>query len=120
MIFDEVVITWKDVEYTIAPDKIMGAIARVEEVITLKELGVYAQKGDAPLARLAMAYASLLSYAGAKVTDAEIYHSMFDRNSNTNIIGCINVLLTMMIPPQKDEPPKKVVARKQSKGATSS
>lgn len=110
-IFEEVVLTWKEVEYKIAPDKIMGAIARIEEIITLKELGEYAQKGDAPLAKLAMAYASILKYAGASVSDAEIYQAMFDRNDNTNIIGCINVLLTMMIPPQKEQATKKVVAQ---------
>jgi hypothetical protein len=110
-IFDEVILTWQGVDYKIDPDRIMGAIARIEEIITLKELGEYAQKGDAPLAKLAMAYASILKYAGAKVTDAEIYQAMFDRNDSTNIIGCINILLAMMIPPQKEQPTKKVVAQ---------
>lgn len=119
MIFDEVVITWNGVDYKIAPDKIMGAIARIEEIITLKELGGYAQKGDAPLAKLAMAYASVLNYAGAKVSDAQIYQAMFDNTNSTNIIGCINVLLTMMIPPQKEEQSKKAVAQEQSMGETS-
>lgn len=112
-IFEEVVLTWKGIEYKIEPDKVMGAIARVEDVITLKELGEYAQKGDAPLAKLAMAYASILKYAGAKLTDAEVYQAMFDREDNTNILGCINVLLTMMIPPQKEQPAKKEIALEQ-------
>lgn len=106
-IFEPVILTWHGSEYEIAPDRIMGAIAKIEDVITLKELGEYAMKGDAPLAKLAMAYSSVLRYAGCKVTDAEVYQSMFDSSNSVSILGCINALLAMMIPPKKEDDSKK-------------
>ena len=106
-IFDAVTISWKGTDYTIEPDRIMGAIAKVEETITLKELGEYANKGDAPMAKLAIAYTSVMKYAGAKVNEAEVYGALFERESNINIFGCITALLAMMIPPSRDTEPKK-------------
>ena len=106
-IFEEVTLSWKGEDYKIPPDRIMGAIAKIEDVITLKELSDFAIKGDAPMAKMAIAYATVLRYAGAKVNEAEVYSAMFDVGHNTNILTCINALLTMMIPPKKDEELKK-------------
>lgn len=120
-IFEPVVLTWQGSDYEIAPDKIMGAIAKIEDTITLKELGEYAMKGDAPLAKLSMAYASVLRYAGCRVTDAEVYQAMFDSGNSVSILGCINALLAMMIPPKKEEElSKKEQALEQSRGEMSS
>jgi hypothetical protein len=98
-IFEEVVLSWDGVEYKIDPERVMGAIAKVEEIITLRELSEYAQKGDAPMAKLAMAFASVLRYAGAKVRDEEVYSGMFSGSGQKSAIGSISVLLQMMIPP---------------------
>lgn len=98
-IFEEVSLRWGGEEYKIEPTKVMGAIARVEEIITLKELGEYAQKGDAPMAKLAMAFGSVLRYAGARVSDDEVYAGMFGIESQTSALTSITVLLQMMIPP---------------------
>lgn len=106
-IFEEVTLSWNGEEYKIPPDRIMGAIAKIEDVITLKELSDYAVKGDAPLAKMAIAYAAVLRYAGAKVNEAEVYSAMFDLGNNMNILTCINALLTMMIPPKKEDELKK-------------
>jgi len=98
-IFEEVSLKWKGETYKIEPTKVMGAIAQVEEIITLKELGEYAQKGDAPMAKLAMAFAAVLRYAGAKVRDEEVYAGMFGGDGQQSAIGSIATLLQMMIPP---------------------
>lgn len=119
-IFEPVVLTWDGQEYEIAPDRTMGAIARIEEIITLKEVGEYAMKGDAPIAKLSMAYGAVLRYAGCKVKDEEIYAGMFQGASDTSVLGCINALLAMMIPPSRDKNPKKDQALEQSKGETNS
>jgi len=108
-LFKPISISWGGNEYTIPADRIMGAIASVEDIMTLKELGDYMQKNDAPLGKLAMAFGTVLRYAGARVRDEEIYSSMFEDGS-VNIMNCLTILLTMMLPPQKDEPAKKVVA----------
>lgn len=98
-IFEEVSLRWGGEEYKIEPTKVMGAIARVEEIITLKELGEYAQKGDAPMAKLAMAFGSVLRYAGARVSDEEVYSGMFGGEAQQTALMSITVLLQMMIPP---------------------
>lgn len=117
-IFEPVVLTWNGQEYEIAPDRLMGAIASIEDIITLKEVGEYAMKGDAPIAKLSMAYGKVLRYAGCKVKDDEIYGAMFSNANSTSVLGCINALLAMMIPPRRDEDPKKEQALEQSTGVT--
>ena len=82
-IFEEVVLSWDGVEYKIDPERVMGAIAKVEEIITLRELSEYAQKGDAPMAKLAMAFASVLRYAGAKC----IQECFLDRVKNQPLVA---------------------------------
>jgi hypothetical protein len=98
-IFEDVTLTWKGQDHTIESTRVMGAIAKIEEVITLKELGEYANKGDAPMAKLAMAFGSVLRYAGAKVSDDEVYAGMFSGESGASVMQSLSSLLTMMIPP---------------------
>jgi hypothetical protein len=109
-IFEEVSLTWEDVEYKIEPTKVMGAIAKVEEIITLKELLEYFQKNDAPMVKLSMAFGSVLRYAGAKVTDEEVYAGMFTEGRQDSIMTSIYNLLFMMIPPSVMSKPGKVQA----------
>ena len=98
-VFEDVNLAWKGREYKIESTKVMGAIAKIEEVITLKELGEYANRGDAPMAKLAMAFASVLRYAGAKVGDDEVYAGMFSGESGASVMESLSSLLAMMIPP---------------------
>lgn len=99
-IFEQVQLTWEGKSYEIPPDKVMGAIAVVEEVVTLQDLVTYAQKNSHPMSKMARAYGELLRYAGAKVTDEEVYLGMFPGSDNGgSVIESIGILLTMMIPP---------------------
>ena len=117
-IFERVVLTWNGQEFEIPSDRVMGAIATIENIITLKEVGEYAMKGDAPIAKLSIAYASVLRYAGCRVKDEEVYATMFKTGNDTSVLGCINALLAMMIPPSREQDPKKESALEQSKGET--
>lgn len=109
--FDDVSFDWSGQKYHIPAHRVLGAIARVEDIITLQELQKYGAKGTAPLAKLSMAYGALLRYANAKVTDVEIYEAMFgkDNSSATAIIESIINLIVLMVPPsaqkQKEEKP---------------
>ena len=89
-------------DYPIPPEKIFGAIATVEEHVTLKELadGV-ARTGKVSMSRIAMAYAAVLKYAGAKdATPEQVYVSMFSHGlSDQSVAAAINGLLGLMIPP---------------------
>ena len=103
-IFDPVTLTWKGAEHTVAPDKIMGLIARIEEIVTLSEIHAAAQKGGMPLAKLAMAYGACLRYAGARVDDAEVYAGFFGGSAEA-IPAAVSSLLAMMVPPSRGEAP---------------
>lgn len=99
--FDDLSFEWAGKTYNLPAHKVLGAIARVEDIITLHELQRYGQKGSTPLAKLAMAYGVLLRYTGANVSDNEIYEAMFGTgNIDSNaIIESIVTLVAMMIPP---------------------
>lgn len=111
-IFNDVTLEWDGKTYTVPSNRVMRAIAVVEDYVTLKELSEYAQDtGSAKFAKLMMAYAALLQFAGAKVQDDEIYFKMLKevRRATTAeeaavtqviIVSAINGLLGLMLPPQ--------------------
>lgn len=97
--FDPVHVAWAGKQYTIAADRVMGAIKRVEDHVTLAELQVAASRGQLKLARLAGAYADLLRYAGAAdVTEADVYAGMFGADAENVVVQGTYALLSLMIP----------------------
>lgn len=103
-IFENITLEWGGKQFVVPSNRVMGAIARVEEVVTLKELSEFAQApGGAKFAKLAMAYGTLLRYAGAKIEDEEIYRGLFRRNDDQDVsstlYASISGLLAMMVPP---------------------
>lgn len=122
-VFDDVVIEWDGKKYTVPADDIMRLIAKVEDVITLHELFTYAEKGTAPTAKLAMAYATALRHVGVKVRDDEVYKKIFGAaDSATSAQAVINALLMMMVPPSdlEVEPAKPGAAKPRKKPAAKS
>lgn len=100
--FDDVVFEWAGTKYNLPAHRVLGAIARVEDVVTLQELQRNGMKETVPIAKLAMAYGVLLRYVGAKVTDIEIYEALFGQGKDTDaitIIEAITNLVSIMIPP---------------------
>lgn len=100
-IFDPIELRWDDKDYVIPPNRVLGAIARIEDIITLKEIhdGV-SQRGAISLSKVAMAYGAVLRYAGAKVSDDEAYEALFvGRESGTVVITYLQTLLVMLTPP---------------------
>lgn len=97
--FQPVDFIWHDKVYTIAPNRILGAIATIEEHFTFQDLAEAMKTKKFLLTKLSRAYGDVLRYAGATVTDDEVYVGMFDGNMHANIQIAVNTLLTMMIPP---------------------
>jgi hypothetical protein len=102
-IFEQITLTWKGREYVIPPDNVLRCIAMVEDVLPL---GVLAQSatGDYKLAKLAAAFAVALRYAGAKVTDEEVYSGMFEGQGAdlaAKARAYVFALQAMMIPPEQ-------------------
>lgn len=105
-IFEDIKIEWDGDEYVVPSNRVMGAIARVEEFVTLKELSEFSQKPEgAKYAKLSQAYGTLLRYAGAKVEDEEVYEAMFPKNSadedfRARLYAALGGLLKTMLPPR--------------------
>lgn len=109
-IFEDIRLNWQGVDYVVPSNKVMGAIARIEDVITLTEIYEASQHRSVKFSRVASAYAAVLRYAGATVTDEEVYAGMFAGQSAAAAVrDALTGLLGMMIPPsakieQKESP----------------
>jgi hypothetical protein len=102
-----VILNFDGKNYEIAPDQILFLIAKIEDVITLSQL-LDAQRPSP--AKLSMAYGLALRHAGAKVTDGEIYQSIFKEGSAQKIGEAVTGLMALMIPP--DDIQEKVFSSK--------
>lgn len=88
--FEEVTLSWAGEDYTVPADRQMMLVAIVEHHISLNPvtgeneppLAVLFRRGGVPFTRLAFALGAALRYAGAKVTDDEIYLSIQDDLAN--------------------------------------
>tara|TARA_R110000868_G_scaffold32425_3_gene117958 strand:- start:1261 stop:1656 length:396 start_codon:yes stop_codon:yes gene_type:complete len=102
-VFDDVTFEWAGNNYTIPARRLLGAIARVEGVVTIAELmQTQVARGTVKLAVLAQAFGEVLRYAGAKVTDDEVYVGLFASPANGgagNAQGALAALVTLMVPP---------------------
>lgn len=101
-IFAPVVMSWEGVEYTIPAANMLHCIAEVENVLTLGELANARERARLPLAKLAIAYGIALRYAGATVSDEEVYAGMF-KDAGAELqqrsFGAIVTLQALMVPP---------------------
>lgn len=98
-VFEDIHLSWGGKNYLIRSNRVMGAIARIEDVLTIPDLKRYLDRNDAPLAKIAMAFGSVLRYAGAKVEDDEVYQSMLMDGEQASVATtAIEVLLMMMVP----------------------
>ncbi len=101
-IFQEITLVWAGREYRIPPDQVMPAIAIVEDHVLLGDVVQAARRGAVPLAKLSRAFGAVLRFAGARVSDDEVYAGMFKRGSQRDAAeAAVNTLLTMMIPPEQ-------------------
>lgn len=104
--FDDIKLTWADKEYVIPANRVLGAVARIEDVITLTELSRFGGRNTAPMAKIAMAFGAVLRYAGATITDDEVYGQMFTgENRAQQIVDSVSVLISMMVPPVREGEP---------------
>lgn len=129
-VFDDIRLHWQGRDYVIRSNRVMGAIARIEDHLTIAELQQYSERNTAPLAKIAMAYGAVLRYAGARVDDDEVYEGLFAADDSSEVImASLQTLLTMMVPPSalvsgsdgSGEPPKgnsKPAAARSSKKPT--
>lgn len=96
--FEATTFNWKGRDFTIPPDRIMGAIASVEDVVTLGELATMQSGTSINLSKIAKAYATVLRYAGADATWEDVYGSLFG-DGNGKVMVALRTLMLMMVPP---------------------
>jgi hypothetical protein len=98
--FDPIEVAWKGRTYTIPPRRVMGAIARIEDVLTFNELQAFERRDTLPLAKLSMAYGAVLRYAGATVADEDVYADMFGQAGAVQQVSEAVIGLMMMMMPR--------------------
>lgn len=120
MTFKPVLLEWGGREYTIEPRRVLGAIALIEESLSLTELSNYSLGRVAPrMVKIAQVYTSLLQYAGCKeVSTEEVYAHLFgkDEDGRVNTTEVILGLLLLMVPPQYHDEEVPTPSSKKTKG----
>jgi hypothetical protein len=96
--FTDIELEWAGKVYSIKAHRIMGAIARIEDIVTMPELQSYAARQGAPLGKLCMAYSAVLRYAGASVRDDEVYDAVFSGAGGDGILTAVMNIMELMIP----------------------
>jgi hypothetical protein len=97
--FEPVTLKWDGVEYTVPQDKMMEVIARIEEHVTLDEVHG-AMNGNIKRVKLARAFGSVLRFAGAKLTDEDVYAGMFKLGVGNVVLSSVITLMALMVPPK--------------------
>lgn len=103
-IFEEVVLKWRDQEYKIPPRRVLECIAAVEVTgLALQDLVTDADSARVPIGRLSRALGAALRFAGAQVTDDEIYDGLFNDPATlqTQALAAVVTLQLLMIPPAR-------------------
>lgn len=104
--FKDVTLSWGGESYTVPADRQLMLIAELEDSLRgqsgLPAVSVLLQRGGPSFARLSAAFGTALRYAGAQVTDDEIYLSMqedFAQESaevadkvQTAVIGLLSII----------------------------
>lgn len=107
--FQEVTLSWKGVEYTVPADRQMGLIQVIEDGLTggtgRQAIGVLLAAEGPSYSRLATAFGKALRYAGAGVTDEEIYLSIIEdvadqkADAAVAVQTCVLSLISIIAPP---------------------
>lgn len=107
--FDDVTLGWKGEKYTVPADRQLMLIAEIEDALRgntgRTALDVLLQAGGPSQARLSQAYGAALRYAGAKVSDDEVYLSIQEDVANRKsdalmmVQSAILALLSIISPP---------------------
>jgi len=109
MNFEPVTLTWKGESYTVPADGQMKLIAVIEDALrgdsSMQAVQLLMREGGPSYVRLSQAFGAALRFAGADVSDEEIYLSIQNdfASSSANVAillqGAIISLLSIISPP---------------------
>ena len=105
--FEPIQLEWRAVKYVIRPDQILQAMRLLEYMdpaVTMSDMARWYSRQQIPKATLAEAYATLLRFAGATVSNDEVFHDYLG-GSNAAVLyarsmDVMNTLFRMMVPPE--------------------
>lgn len=113
--FNKIDVTWRGKQYVIPSDQVLMAVAMVEEVVTVRELCQMLAEEKPKSVIIGRAFAQILRYAGATVTDHEAYTAFVAEGPlGSGQLHALALLITMIMPP--DLMAKAEAARKASAG----
>lgn len=120
--FDDVTLEWGGKSYVIPANRQMMLIAKIEDALSgdsgAQALSVLLRSEGPPYSRLAAAFGTALRYAGAVVTDDEIYLSIMEdfaaqsADVTTKIQNAIFAVLSVIAPPFARSAPTKDATEK--------
>lgn len=121
-LFQPYTIHWAGRDHVIPADRIMRAIAVVEEHVTLHELmDVMGQRRTVKMVTMAQAYGALLRFVGVEITDEEVYVAFFAGGDGAELMfSAVRGLQMLMIPPQPAKGAPEGKARGEKKAAAPS
>ena len=107
--FEEVKLGWKGEWFVVPPERQLMLIAEIEDALSgasgRQALDVLLRKEGPPYSRLAAAYGAALRYAGADVSDQEVYLSIMedissgDANQAIAVQSAVMALMSIIAPP---------------------
>lgn len=107
--FEPVTLSWGDNSYTVPADSLLMLIASIENALSgasgEQALTVLSRPSGPPYSRLAAAYGAALRFAGAQVSDEEIYLSFMQDFADGKADAALKVrnavfgLLAIIAPP---------------------
>lgn len=108
--FEDIKLTWKGAEYVIPADRVLRAIAKIEDAIRgdsdRQAIQILTQKPGPTFTRIAMGYAAALQSAGAAVSADEVYLTIMqgladgdDHETALGVQSAIFSMLAIMSPP---------------------
>nr|WP_170540971.1 hypothetical protein [Ruegeria arenilitoris] len=107
--FEAVTLSWKGVSYTVPAERQLRLIAEIEDALADQSgapaVMVLLRNGGPSHARLAGAFGAALRYAGANVTDDEVYLSIIEDLASGDPATAVKVqdsvlsLLAIVAPP---------------------
>lgn len=128
--FEEVKLGWQGEEFAVPPERQLMLIAKIEDALAgssgRQAVDILLQPSGPPMARLSQAYGAALRYAGASVSDDEVYLSIMEdfasgkADAAVKVQSAIVALLAIVAPPiarKMAEAEKKPPAPKRRKKA---
>lgn len=107
--FEPVTLAWKGEEFTVPAENQLRLIAMIEDALSgasgEQAIAMLARPSGPSYSRLAAAYGAALRFAGASVTDDEIYLSIMSdfaeqkQDAALKVRGAVMALLAIIAPP---------------------